>query len=270
MAEHRRWRRGRGVLVLNQRREGYEAGEWGLLGVDGRPTRVWRCAGKSPTSSMSTPRCLAARPPQAPVVVLHDEDSETLFHIDGAGLDQRNPRNANAYHDGLCGAWLWAHNQGHEVGFVHAERIKNQGIGPGYPRHPRPLHHLHGRSLCARLSAFCEAVIADGLCGFKTKDGIIADTAPALRQLFGAHLHDPASGIDEAWDWSNGPPTSHGGYACTSAPATKQRSAHAGHQTKPQRWSPNTTARPAAQQPGWAASASKRYSATQTTACSIH
>ena len=191
----------------NQRREGYEAGEWGLLGVDGQATRrLDICREVAKILEQHEALFSSAQPIKPHVVVLHDENSEALFHVDGEGLDPGNPRNKNAYHDGLCGAWLWANQLGYEVGFINAEAVRSRGVDPEVALILAPSATCLDGALAKELSVFCArggTLIADGLCGFKNKDGIILETRPELKMLFGAHLHDPGAAVEEPIHWEN-------------------------------------------------------------------
>lgn len=193
---------------FNQRIEGYEAGEWGLLGVDGEPSdRLAVVSDIAQQLAKHQTLFDQARPLAARVAVVWDEASEALGHVDGIGMDHTNPRNANAYHDGLCGAWLWASEQGHEVDFINADAVRANGVPDGIDLLLLPNAVCADATLLNHLSAWCASggqLIADGLCAFKTADGRIADTAAALRNLFGGHLHDPGAGRDEAWQWADG------------------------------------------------------------------
>jgi beta-galactosidase len=191
----------------NQRREGYEAGEWGLIGLDGQSTaRLAVCRDVADTLEHHQDIFACAKPIVPNIVILHDEDAEALFHIDGSGNDVTNPRNCNAYHDGLCGAWLWASQLGHEVGFVHADHLRQHGVPGNIDVILAPSTTCLDERLAELLQEFCHTggtLIADGLCGFKTPDGIIAETAPALAQLFGGHLHDAGAQTASSWQWND-------------------------------------------------------------------
>ena len=89
---------------FNARTSGFEAGEWGLVDQQGRPSRrlaeVSRIAAlldrHQSTFSLS-------QPARAPVALLFSEATWKLTSLEGEGLDPENPRNVQGGADALAG-----------------------------------------------------------------------------------------------------------------------------------------------------------------------
>ena len=105
---------------FNQRSGGFEGGEWGLLGVDGEASpRLLASQAVSEQIRRASNDLDQARHPDCRVAIVIDEASEMLALIDGCSDDFADWRNRQAYMQGVCGAWMWAHDMGHEVTFLH-------------------------------------------------------------------------------------------------------------------------------------------------------
>ena len=109
---------------FNQRSGGFEGGEWGLLGVDGKPSPRLE-ASQAVSEAISRHQTIfdQACHPDCRVAIVIDEASEMLALIDGCSDDFADARNRQAYMQGVCGAWMWAHDMGHEVTFLHHDQL---------------------------------------------------------------------------------------------------------------------------------------------------
>src|SRR5690606_1198219 len=93
----------------NARTDGYEAGEWDLLDMHGKPTpQLDAIAATLRRLAPHTDALSRARPPQADLGIVVSESSGTLDLADGTGDDAADPRNRNKTADAVAGAYLLA------------------------------------------------------------------------------------------------------------------------------------------------------------------
>ncbi|TVR40374.1 MAG: hypothetical protein EA402_13795 [Planctomycetota bacterium] len=178
----------------NQRNGGYEVGEWGLRGLDGRPSeRLAAVAEVAQFIEAQQPLLAAAQPWPASVAILHSEDSERLALLAGRGDAPQDGRNRNGHWDAIAGAWLIARDLGHEVQIIDEDRwCAGEEPASSVRSILVPAAHALRAETLGRLQAFAMAggqVIADGLVGWNTADGRLADDQ-GLASCFGVRLHD--------------------------------------------------------------------------------
>src|SRR5690606_17953726 len=78
----------------NARTDGYEAGEWDLLDMHGKPTpQLDAIADTLRHLAPRLPDLSRARPPCADLAIIVSEPSGVLDHADGTGDDPADPRN---------------------------------------------------------------------------------------------------------------------------------------------------------------------------------
>ncbi|TVR13342.1 MAG: hypothetical protein EA401_07015 [Planctomycetota bacterium] len=179
---------------FNQRSGGFEVGEWGLMGLDNRPTQRLRAVAESAEWLQRHHALLAcARPWPARIAILHSEDSERLQAVMGRGDAVQDPRNCNAHWDAIAGAWLLCRDAGHEVVIIDEDRLaQDEGIPQSVQTILVPAASALTATACHRLQAFAQAggrVIADGLCAWSDADAHRADPQ-AHAALFACDLHD--------------------------------------------------------------------------------
>jgi beta-galactosidase len=181
---------------FNQRNEGFEAGEWGLLGLDGQPTARLR-ASAAVSAVLEEHKALfdQSRPPKPDVWILHSEDSERLGPVQGSGEAAQDPRNANAPNDAMAGAWLLCCDLGRQPAILDEDRLLAQGMPPEVTTLLVPSAtalRADTMALLQRLAETGATVILDGTPGLMDDQACLATsvTADALAALTGARLHD--------------------------------------------------------------------------------
>jgi beta-galactosidase len=179
---------------FNTRSQGFEAGEWGLVDQQGRPSRrlseVSRIAAlldkHQSTFSLS-------QPGRAPTALLFSEATWKLGSLEGQGLDPELPRNLQMGADALADAWMACADAGLSVDFLDEIDLQ-QGLANQYPVLILPgCTALEDASLPA-LQAYVEnggTLLADGLCGYKDPNGWVRPPARnPLNELFHASVAD--------------------------------------------------------------------------------
>jgi len=180
---------------FNWRNEGYEAGEWSLLGQDGRPSERGRATTEVATFLERHAGLFGAtRPPAPEVLILYSEASLLLGVVEGEGEEVGNPRNRQMAADALCGAYLMAADLGREVRFIDERQLRERSWPLGARTLLVPGCTALEEGTIGALIEFAQrggTVIADNLVAWKTPDGgMAAEAREALRELFGAELAD--------------------------------------------------------------------------------
>ena len=191
---------------FNSRTDGYEAGEWSLLGQDSQPSERL-CAASTVAAFLKRNSGLflgcAPRPPD--VWILWSEASQSLALVEGSGDNVSNPRNRQMAADAGCGAYLMSRDLGLNAGFVTEMDLQAAAAGLQTPRAMRflsggkillvpgatALDHGTLRAL-ETLTASGWMIVADGLVGWKTPGGSLSDkeSRRRLNDLFGSAVHD--------------------------------------------------------------------------------
>ena len=179
---------------FNSRLDGFEAGEWGLVDQQGRPSR--RLAEVSRIAAfLEKHRSVfsLSKPAHAPVALLFSEATWKLGSLEGQGLDPEQPRNVQMGADALAGAWMACADAGLSVDFLDETDLQN-GLTNPYPVLIVPgCTALEEASLPA-LRAYVEnggCLLADGLCGYKDPAGWVRNVAHnPINALFQASVAD--------------------------------------------------------------------------------
>lgn len=190
---------------FNARTSGFEAGEWGLVDQQNRPSpRLDEIARLAAFLHSHQAVFARSRPSRASLAILFSEATFKLGSIEGHGADPLNPRTTHMGPDALVGAWMACADAGLSVDFIDEIDLQN-GLAQDYPALILPgCTALEDASLPA-LRAYVEAggaLLADGLCGYKDPHGWLRPPGGnPLDQLFQAAIADiqavPASQV--AW-----------------------------------------------------------------------
>jgi beta-galactosidase len=179
---------------FNTRVQDFEAGEWGLVDQQGRPSR--RLAEVSAIAALldrHQSTFSASLPARAPVALLFSEATWKLGTLEGQGLDPELPRNIQMGADALAGAWSACADAGLSVDILDEIDLQH-GLAKDYPLLILPgCTALEDASLPA-LQAYVMkggSLLADGLCGYKDPTGWVRGVAQnPLNALFHASVAD--------------------------------------------------------------------------------
>ena len=167
---------------------GTEAGEWGLVSLEGKPS-IRLPAVKSVVEGLKRNAYLAeARPQPAKVAILYNRESAIIN-----SLDERTQHRGNEVEESLMGCYLALHRAHVPIQFVDIEQLKK--ILPGniavlYI----PYSYALGDQGVAALRDFANkggTLWADGLTAWKNETGEIRPTIPGgLSDVFGVEASD--------------------------------------------------------------------------------
>ncbi len=183
---------------FNTRKQGYEAGEWGLLNQQGRPSeRLDAVADVAVTIQKHQDLFDNAVVPQSAVRILYSDANMALASVDGRGSrgrDRDNPRNDLMAVDALVGAYLLCADVGYHTEFLSVEELS---AGKGLEQVKMlilPGMTVLNKACIEHIRAFVRAggtVVADGLLGYKDADGALApDSREAAADVFGCDMQD--------------------------------------------------------------------------------
>ena len=179
---------------FNTRVFGYEAGEWGLVDQQGRPSRRLKEISEIAAFLNKHEELFkTSTPARASTAILFSEASWMIGNVEGQTQDPESPRNLLMATDAFTGAWMACVDAGISVDVIDEVDLQN-GAAKGYPLLIVPgCTALEEDSLPA-LQKYVKAggtLFADGLCGYKTPDGWLRDgAANPLNALFGASVAD--------------------------------------------------------------------------------
>lgn len=179
---------------FNTRNKGFEGGEWGLLNQEEEPSERLEAI-SSVAKLLEKNRDLFdnTKPKKPDVWMLYSENSWRLSLVEGIGTDIDNARNAQMVPDALCGAYLMCADLGLDVAFIDEERFVEQGLEKEAVLIVPSTNSLE-YSTCSALEEFVKnggTLIADGLCGMKETNGVIArDNKLVIDRIFGSRLMD--------------------------------------------------------------------------------
>lgn len=167
---------------------GTEAGEWGLVSLDGTPSnRV--PAVKSIADTLQHNAWLAkARPQPAKVAILYNRESEILIDLDG-----RTQHREGEVTESLLGCYLALHRAHVATQFVDLDQLKS-GALQKFPVLYVPYSYAMDDQAIAALKAYVSeggTLWADGLTAWKNGTGEIRPTIPGdLTDAFGVQASD--------------------------------------------------------------------------------
>ena len=167
---------------------GTEAGEWGLVSLDGKPS-IRLPAVKSVIDGLKRNAYLAeAKPQPAKVAILYNRESAIIN-----SLDERTQHRGDEVEDSLMGCYLALHRAHIPIQFVDIEQLKKtipDNISVLYA----PYSYAIDDQGVAALRDFVSrggTLWADGLTAWKTEMGEIRPTIPGgLSDVFGVEASD--------------------------------------------------------------------------------
>jgi len=179
---------------FNTRVFGYEAGEWGLVDQQGRPSR--RLKEISEIAALLNKHeavFTASKPARASTAILFSEASWMLGNVEGQTQDPEVPRNVLMAADAFTGAWMACADAGISVDVIDEVDLQN-GAADAFKLLIVPGCTALEDATLPALKTYVKAggtLLADGLCGYKTPDGWLRDAAAnPLNGVFGASVAD--------------------------------------------------------------------------------
>lgn len=173
------------------RTDGYEAGEWDLLDLRGRPTPQLEAIREAIAAMAPHRKALdRARPPRADVGIVFSEESMRLDLAEGEGDAAANARNRQKTADAAAGAYLLAADLSMEVQFYDHSRLRATPAGELPPVLVAPGVVAADEAAIAAFAAYVDAgglLVGDGFFAWKDRYGRLAqDRWDAADALWGA------------------------------------------------------------------------------------
>jgi len=193
-----------GILfwLWHPRNRGREGGEWGLVGLDARPSSRLEAVGEvAATLRREAALFAAARPQRAQVAILYNRQTVLLGAIDGwthlhLGAWQGRDREATL---SLFGCYRALHRAHIPVEFIDIDELKSGGATP-YEVIYMPYCYSIDDAAIEAVRQYVHAggtVWADGLMAWKDADGNVRAQIPGgLTDVFGCEVEQ----IDPAWE----------------------------------------------------------------------
>ncbi len=179
------------VFWLWQPRDiGTEAGEWGLVGLDGQPT-VRTPAVKTVANVLDNNPVLASEhPQQARVAILYDRHAAVINDLDGKWQARwHGPDRSDDVQNALKGCYLALFRAHIPAQYVDIDQLK-RGEVDRFPVLYVPVDYAMDDATIAALKEYVKqggTLWADGITGWKNERGRIRATIPGgLTDLFGA------------------------------------------------------------------------------------
>jgi len=173
---------------------GTEAGEWGLVSLEGKPT-VRLPAVKSVADVIEKNPSLATLHPQQPrVAILYDRDAAVINDLDGKWQDRRggNSRREDVQ-DALKGCYLALLRSHIPAQYVDIDQLK-RGEANRFPLLYAPVAYAMDDATIAALKDYVRqggTLWADGISAWKNERGKIRPTVPGgMTDLFGVEADD--------------------------------------------------------------------------------
>lgn len=174
--------------LWDPRVSGTEAGEWGLVSLDGTPSNRIPAV-KAVADNLRQNSWLAkARPEEAKVAILYNREAEILISLDG-----RTQHREGEVTESLLGCYLALHRAHVPTEFVDLDQLKNGELQKFKVLYIPDSYALDDKALAALKSYVSHGgtLWADGLTAWKNSTGEIRPTVPGgLTDLFGVEASD--------------------------------------------------------------------------------
>lgn len=167
---------------------GTEAGEWGLVGLEGQQT-VRLPAIKAVADVLSkNPAIASQRPQQARVAILWDRDAAVVNDLDGKWQSRHNNNRVDDVQDALKGCYLALMRAHIPTEYVDIDQLKRGDVNK-FPVLYAPVAYAMDEATIAALKDYVKqggTLWADGITAWKNERGKIYPTIPGhLGDLFG-------------------------------------------------------------------------------------
>ena len=167
---------------------GSEAGEWGLVSLEGKPSERLTAV-KSVIDGLQRNSYLAgARPQPTEVAILYNRESVIINDLDG-----RTQSRGEEAEQSLMGCYMALHRTHIPARFVDIDQLKSKGIS-GYTVLYAPYSYALDDAAVAAVRDFVTkggTLWADGLTAWKNETGEIRPTIPGgLSDIFGVEASD--------------------------------------------------------------------------------
>jgi len=167
---------------------GTEAGEWGLVSLDGTPSERLPAVKAVVEGLKRNPYLASAKPQPARVAILYNRETAIINSLDG-----RTQHRESESEESLMGCYLALHRAHVPVDFVDLEQLKN-GSANRYRVLYAPYSYAIDDQAVAALRNFVSqggTLWADGLTAWKNETGEIRPTIPGgLSDVFGVEASD--------------------------------------------------------------------------------
>jgi len=180
----------RGVIfwLWHPRVGGSEAGEWGLVSLEGKPSERLTAV-KSVIDGLQRNSYLAgARPQPTEVAILYNRESVIINDLDG-----RTQSRGEEAEQSLMGCYMALHRAHIPARFVDIDQLKSRGVS-GYTVLYAPYSYALDDAAVAAVRDFVTkggTLWADGLTAWKNETGEIRPTIPGgLSDIFGVEASD--------------------------------------------------------------------------------
>ena len=174
--------------LWSPRNIGTEAGEWGLVSVDGTPSVRVPAVKAIADTLKHNPWLNAAHPQPAKVAILYNREAEILISLDG-----RSQHREGEVQESLLGCYLALHRAHIPTDFVDLDQLKS-GALQQYDVLYIPYSYALDDQAIAALKTYVSnggTLWADGLTGWKNATGKIRPTIPGgMTDLFGVEASD--------------------------------------------------------------------------------
>jgi beta-galactosidase len=167
---------------------GTEAGEWGLVGLEGQPT-VRLPAVKAVAQVLDkNPSLASQQPQQARVAILYDRDAALVNDLDGKWQTRRDNNRINDVQDALKGCYLALMRAHIPTQYVDIDQLKRGEVNK-FPVLYAPVAYAMDEATINALKDYVKqggTLWADGITAWKNERGKIYPTIPGrLTDLFG-------------------------------------------------------------------------------------
>ena len=180
----------RGVIfwLWHPRVGGTEAGEWGLVSLDGTPSERLPAVKAVIDGLKRNPDLAEAKPQPAKVAILYNRETAIIDSLDG-----RTQNRGNEAEESLMGCYLALHRAHIPIAFVDIDQLKKHAVND-YEVLYIPYSYAMDDQAVAALRDFVSqggTLWADGLTAWKNGTGEIRPTIPGgLSDVFGVEASD--------------------------------------------------------------------------------